>query len=313
MSLIGRLRHGLKRGLEIAIVRSGIADRRARDPKQRRLILAYHNVVADDDPPWGERALHLKRSLFERHIDLLQQKGRIMPLRDLLEDVDEGSGDGPRFALTFDDAYRGAVEAIESFLVPQSIPCTVFVNPGLLGTEAFWWDRLAEAFGGVMPSEVRRECLEELRGEATRVGRMLKGSDSVSSPLPSLRFLPPALEHLERLRALDPLVQLGSHTWSHPNLTALSPGEVATEIRQCRTWLEDFGASEAGLLAYPYGLANVSVFAGAEGSGCGYGLLVEGGHVPEIGTHVSPFAVPRLAIPAGLSVEGLMLRVAGVR
>ena len=301
------------RGLEIALVRSGIADRRARNPKRRRLILAYHNVVADDDPPWGERALHLKRSLFERHIELLQDKGKIVPLRELLEDVHQGSGDGPRFALTFDDAYRGAVEAIESLLVPREIPCTVFVNPGLLGTEAFWWDRLAEAFGGVMPPEVRRECLEELRGETARVERRLKGSDPCPGPPSSRRFLPPTQEHLERLRALDPLVQLGCHTWSHPNLAALSPEEVATEIRKCRTWFDDFGASEAGVLAYPYGLATAQVFEGAEGSGCAYGLLVEGGHVPETGTHMSPFAIPRLAVPAGLSVEGLMLRVAGVR
>ena len=313
LSLLGRLRHGVKRGLEIAIVRSGIADRRVRDPKRRRLILAYHNVVADDDTPWGERALHLKRSLFEGHIELLQEKGRIVPLRELLEDVDRGSGDGPRFALTFDDAYQGAIEAIQSILVPSEIPCAVFVNPGLIGTEAFWWDRVAEAFGGVMPSEVRRECLEELRGEAARIEEMLEGGDSVPGPPPSRRFLPPTQEHLERLRALDPLVKLGSHTWSHPNLAALSPGEVSIEIRRCRTWLENFGASEAGVLAYPYGLATAHVLEGAGDSGCAYGLLVEGGHVTDMSTAVSPFAIPRLAIPAGLSGEGLMLRVGGVR
>ena len=313
LSLVGRLRHGIKRGLEIAVVRSGIADRRARDPKRRRLILAYHNVVADDDPPWGERALHLKRSLFEQHIDLLQEKGRIVPLRELLEDVDQGLGDRPRFALTFDDAYRGAIEAIESFLVPRGIPCTVFINPGLIGIEAFWWDRVAEVHGGGIPIAARRQYLEEFRGETESIEAHLRRAGPLVLSPPSQRYAPPGLDELTHLRSLGGLVQLGSHTWSHPNLVALSSPEVQTEISRCRSWLETFSGTGAGILAYPYGLATSQVRGDTKTAGCEYGVLVEGSHLPETDADLAPFALPRLPVPAGLSVEGLMVRVAGIR
>ena len=313
LSLAGRLRHGVKRGLEIALVRSGIADRRARDPKRRRLILAYHNVVADDDPPWGERALHLKRSLFEGHIELLQEKGRIVPLRDLLEDVGQGVGDGPRFALTFDDAYRGAIDVIDSFLVPRGIPCTVFVNPGLLGTEAFWWDRMAEVHGGIIPPGLRRHCLEELRGETERIEIQIEtGVLSPASP-PCRRSSPPGSKDLERIRGSMPTVEFGCHTWSHPNLNALSKGEVQAQLGRSRIWLKQFTGSDPKILAYPYGLANAGVRDEAASAACEYGLLVTDGHLPDSTQTFAPLAVPRLPIPAGLSSEGLMVRMAGIR
>ena len=313
MNLVRTLRHGLKRGLEIAVVQSGIAHWTIRHPKRRRLILAYHNVVGDDDAPWGEKALHLKRSLFERHIDLLQDKGRIVPLRNLLKDVDCSEGGRPSVALTFDDAYQGAAEVIEAVLVPRGIPCTVFVNPGLLGTEAFWWDWLATGFGGTIPAALRRECLEEHRGEPERIQKRFGEVGPVSLPPSSWRYSPPTPKTLERLQHLDPLVKLGCHTWSHPNLNALSRDEVRVEVERSRTWLEGLGGLESGILAYPYGLATPQVRAEAECAGCEYGLLVEGGYLPEPPTTISRFAVPRLPVPAGLSVEGLMLRVAGIR
>jgi peptidoglycan/xylan/chitin deacetylase (PgdA/CDA1 family) len=59
--------------------------------------------------------------------------------------------------------------------------------------------------------------------------------------------------------ALRPLVDsgqvaLGNHTWSHPDLTTLSDGEVAEEIRRNRTFLRDvFGVEDTPFLRPPFG------------------------------------------------------------
>lgn len=313
MSFLGRIRHHVKRALEIGIVRSGIVDRMGLHPKRSRLVLAYHNVVADDDPLWGERVLHIRRGLFERHVDLLQEKGRILPLLELLEDSDRRVSEGPRFALTFDDAYQGALEAIESVLAPRGIPCTVFVNPGLLGSRAFWWDQVAEVFGGRIPLPLREEFLFSLGGEWSKVsGRASSTSGALPSP-PQRRFQPPTHEHLRHLLSLPSPVELASHTWSHFNLSALPVAGVLDQVERSQVWLEDFGVPRSPVLAYPYGFPPVQLQTELGSLGIRYGLLVEGGHLPEPQKSADPLLLPRVAIPSGLSPEGLKIRIAGLR
>ncbi len=306
------LRSVAKRALEVGLVRSGLTTRLARDPKRRRLILAYHNVVPDGDPLWGERSIHIRRSLFEGHIEALERIGRIVPLLELVTGSEVLSADRPLFALTFDDAYRGAVKAIRSILVPRGIPCTVFVNPGLMGHSSFWWDSLAQRFGGEIPAQFRQRCLEEFRGEYAKIRAWMKG-EGMEMDLPaSGGYRPPTRQDILDLHALAPRVQLGSHTWSHPNLSRLSEAEREDELVKSREWLESLGAEASSIVAYPYGLTDASVQVQARDGGYRVGLRVEGGHL-SVEPNASHLSLPRLNVPAGLSVEGLMVRVSGLR
>ena len=313
MTLAGRFRYGVKRGLEIAIVRSGITAWRIRDPKRARLVLAYHNIVADDDPPWGERALHLKRSLFERHIDLLGEKGRIVPLTELLQDGPSEDNQAPRFALTFDDAYQGALDTIESFLQPRGIPCTVFVNPALLGKGAFWWDQVAEVFDGAMPEALRQDLLFGLKGCHEGVTQHMGEALRMVPDPPSSSFAPSSESSLRRILVARSGMDLGLHTWSHRNLSALSEEEVVEEVSRNQVWLAKLGAKASPFLAYPYGLAPVPMPHGLASLGIKYGLLVEGGHLQSPLGGPYGLLLPRLSVPNGLSREGLQLRLAGIR
>ena len=311
-SLRGSLRSLAKRALEAGLVRSGVATRLARTPGRSRLILAYHNVVQDNEAAWGERAIHIRRSPFERHLDLLERTGRIVALSELVSGLSDASDGQPRFALTFDDAYRGATEAIRSILVPRGIPCTVFVNPGLVDHSSFWWDSVAERFGGEIPTSIRRKCLEDLRGESPKIQAWMQRKgwevDSPASPA----YTPPTRQDVDDLHMLAPQVQLGSHTWSHPNLSRLSQAERRSELLKSRTWLEAMGAEASRILAYPYGLADASVEEQAGACGYSLGLRVEGGHLSDQ-AKLPDLSLPRLNVPAGLSVEGLMVRIAGLR
>ncbi|MGY1623221.1 polysaccharide deacetylase family protein [Geodermatophilus sp. SYSU D00965] len=49
-------------------------------------------------------------------------------------------------------------------------------------------------------------------------------------------------------------VAIGNHTWSHPDLTTLSDGQVADEIGRNRDWLETtFGAQDTPFFRPPFG------------------------------------------------------------
>ena len=267
----------------------------------RSLILAYHNVVPDGEQGRGDRSLHLPFSAFRRQLDLLQTHCQVRPLRDLL--AAEPFPGGPLIAITFDDAYRGAVELALPELERRGLPSTLFVAPGLLGSRSLWWDEMATGPEG-LPHDLRLELLERQagRGDPIRVGRkaapdQLPGSYGCASE--------------EQVRAIGHLrqVTLGAHSWSHPNLARIDPDALATELSRPLDWLRSISVPTLPVLAYPYGLCSPAVEEAAAQAGYCAGFLVEGGWLT--GDCDRPLALPRFNVPAGLSEDGLWLRLAG--
>src|SRR5579872_99747 len=86
---------------------SGYAALSARRRSGSALVLSYHNIAPDHAPAIGDRSLHLPQSAFGRQLDWLVRNVEVVPLPAIL---DPGGGDAkPRVAITFDDAYRGAL------------------------------------------------------------------------------------------------------------------------------------------------------------------------------------------------------------
>jgi peptidoglycan/xylan/chitin deacetylase (PgdA/CDA1 family) len=107
-----------------------------------------------------------------------------------------------------------------------------------------------------------------------------------------------------------PGITVGSHTWSHVNLSRLSITEIQLEIGRSRAWLKaQFGSKAIDWVAYPYGLDSVAVHHALADVSYAGGLRIAGGWHHH--SRVSPFARPRLNVPSGLSVAGLKARVLG--
>ena len=267
----------------------------------RSLILAYHNVVPDGEQGRGDRSLHLPFGAFRRQLDLLQAHCEVSPLLDLLE-TRPFTG-GPRIAITFDDAYRGAVELALPELERRGLPCTLFVAPGLLGSRSLWWDELADGPEG-LAEDLRLELLQEHAGQADEIRARIKAAPT---SLPDSY----ACATADQVHSLSGLkrVTLGAHSWSHPNLAGIGSDSLAYELRRPLEWLHRADAKALPVLAYPYGLSSPVVEAAAEKAGFTAGLLVEGGWMTR--GHDRPMALPRFNVPAGLSEDGLCLRLAG--
>jgi len=283
----------------------GWAGRRAlRSPGASRhaVILAYHNIVPDGLPHAGDRPLHLSVSSFARQLDLLAECCEVVPLPAALESSAPGR---LRVAITFDDAYRGAVTLGRAELGRLGLPATMFVPPGLLGGATFWWDDLAGAEG--LSPALRARALDERMGKDAEVRRLMP---------PAAAVLPPEL-HSASAEDLDaaarqPGFTLGSHTWSHPNLARLDTPELGEELIRPLHWLgQRFSAATIPWLSYPYGLFSAPVVAATRRAGYAGALLVAGGRL--IPNEVDRFAIPRINVPSGLSLNGLALRLAGLR
>ncbi len=268
----------------------------------RVAILAYHNIVPDAVAPAGDDSLHLPLSAFARQLDFLQRYCAVVPLERVLTAPAE---DRLAVAITFDDGYRGALTLGAQELSRRGLPATMFVPPGLLDDHRFWWDDLADPVNG-LADDLRSRALGELGGVESAV-RAAFPARSPSYP-PSMRSVSPQ----ELSQAADQAsFRLGAHSWSHPNLTALGPAELEAELVRPLAWLrERFGAWAIPWIAYPYGLSSAAVEAAAAGAGYVAGLMAEGGRFRR--GREKPLAMPRVNVPAGVSLEGFALRLSGV-
>jgi peptidoglycan/xylan/chitin deacetylase (PgdA/CDA1 family) len=268
------------------------------------LVLAYHNIVPRGARPWGDASLHLPQDTFGRQLDLLADLLDVVPLATAIAAPPDRAG-RPRGVITWDDAYSGAVTAGVEEVARRGLPATMFVAPGYLDGGVFWWDALA-GDAALAPAQ-RKTCLEDCRGRQELVRACaLRESWPWREP-PDFARGATALE--VAAAAATPGISLGSHTWSHPNLTRATPEELSHELTRARDWLEARAPGAGGTISYPYGLASPAVEAEAARAGYRTGLLIAGGaYRPD---RDRSFAIPRLNIPSGLSLPGFQLRLLG--
>ena len=295
-----------KRTAEALAVRTG-ALRLARIlPPHRALILAYHNVVPRGEFVDGEASLHLPQESFAEQLDLLADSHEVVPLTRLLEAGASPNARRPLAAITFDDAYRGAVTAGVEELARRGLPATIFVAPAFVGGRSYWWDALAE--GGQVGEDVRRRAIDELGGRDAAVRRWALRTGLPSCPASGYGVAASEDELAAAVR--HPGVTLASHTWSHANLTRLASEEVDDELVHSLTWLRERFARVVPWLSYPYGRHTPEVARRAAQAGYRAALRTEGGGWRR--PPADPYALPRLNVAAGFSRDRFVLQLAGV-
>jgi peptidoglycan/xylan/chitin deacetylase (PgdA/CDA1 family) len=95
-------------------------------------------------------------------------------------------------------------------------------------------------------------------------------------------------------------MEVGAHTWQHPQLDQLRGSVLREELHASKTHLEDrLGGSVPGL-AYPFGYSSARVRRVAREAGYGYACAVSNA-MP--GRHADPLALPRLTVRRSTSLR----------
>jgi peptidoglycan/xylan/chitin deacetylase (PgdA/CDA1 family) len=270
----------------------------------RHLILSYHNVIPDRSPAVGDLPNHVPLSDFRHQLDELQKRYDVVGLGELATRAEARS---PAAAITFDDAYSGALTLGWGELRKRGLPATCFVVPGSPQDGSFWWDVLA-AEGGRLDPSLRAFVLEKLNGSDSRAREWAAMKGHRLQSLPQEWRI--ASEHTIE-RAASEGMRLGSHTWSHPALPTLTPVELRDELTRSLAWLRArHGEAVLPWLCYPYGLSSPEVEVAAAEAGYEGAVLASGGSYR--GTAKGRFDVPRLTVPAGVSRRGFAIRLYGV-
>jgi peptidoglycan/xylan/chitin deacetylase (PgdA/CDA1 family) len=290
----------------------------SRAPRGGRLVLAYHNVVADAQPCGGDGSLHLPVEAFAQQLRLVRREAQVVSLATLLA-APPGARDR-LVAVTFDDAYASALTVGVPCCAAHDIPSTVFVAPGLLGGIPAW-DRHAAA--GHWAAADRAAFLWQRRGiDAALPAPPWTAAPAKAPPVPPSPSvpLPDLLERcrlatadalLAAVRAGCGLVALGNHSWRHANLGALDTATVHQEVRATAAWLAAHAAAAAvPVLAYPYGIPPRDADAALADAGVTQALCVAGGWMTGHDAR-APWHLPRWNVPAGISPHGFRLRLRG--
>jgi peptidoglycan/xylan/chitin deacetylase (PgdA/CDA1 family) len=295
----------LKHLAESVLIRSGFARVVRRTRRGRMLVLAYHNVLPDDESPSGDMNLHLPQREFASQLDVIARTHDVVSIESLGQPAPSSSR--PRVVITFDDAYMGAVTVGVRELVKRGMPATIFVAPGIIDSVT-WWDSLAQHTGGVIDGDLRQHVLETLGGNAQSVFDWMNSKFEASSSRTTLPRICTMTQLTEA--ASQPRITIGSHTWSHLNLCSLTAADLAGELTSSDQWLRSRFSSVVPWLSYPYGLHNDTVVRATAEARYAGAFRIDGGWL-ERSLSLPSYTLPRLNIPSGLSLNGFRLRLAG--
>jgi peptidoglycan/xylan/chitin deacetylase (PgdA/CDA1 family) len=278
-------------GGDLWLPRSSWFDRLPRISPIRRagpIILMYHQVTVLERDHWS---LAVSPQHFAEHLAVLARRREPVALRRLTDELATAQLNRRQVAITFDDGYADNLTNAKPILERFDIPATVFVVGDAVGQEReLWWDELDRVFLGrhALPEQLQihlrgrshRWALENKRegnpfrswrgGQRERLRRFLWRQLRAVSPAERWRVIdelqtwagqPPQVrperrvmteEEVIRLGA-DGLIEIGSHTASHPRLSALPPAAQLDDIVRGKVRLEEIIGAPVTSFSYPFG------------------------------------------------------------
>jgi peptidoglycan/xylan/chitin deacetylase (PgdA/CDA1 family) len=279
-------------------------------------ILMYHRF-AD-----AERPRHLSRHVFEQHLEYLTRHFRVRRLDDLAVALREGRPIEPRtVVLTVDDGYADFVEYAYPLLQKYEVPATLFVVSDFLDRNAWLWTdairyaletttepRLVLQATGVrlkhdLTISLLRErawlavcelCLRATPAKRAWLIERLQQALNVTLPpaaTPDYR----AMSWPDARRLDSSLVEIGSHTCTHPVLSRCSVPEIDHELGESKRTIEQQLRRSISSIAYPHGEAadyDHRVVHAAQEAGYRCAVVAHGGPIAE---EVDLFRLERLS------------------
>jgi len=210
-------------------------------------VLCYHAVRATATPPEGMpfAGLHVPVAHLAAHLAELRRMCHPIALGQLIDHVERGTPLPPRAVhITFDDGYRSVATRALPLLEAIDVPASVFIctRPVATGTH-FWYDAMSRAEGDLAVVARRDQG-------ACDWNRVV---ESWSPPAPQDDELAPlSIDEVRQLSA-HPLIEIGSHTATHPPLAQLGPAAQRREIAEAMSSLEQWTGVRPRAFAYPIG------------------------------------------------------------
>lgn len=272
----------------------------------------FHGVTGENEGAFAAQLRYLARHF------------SIVPLEDMIGRLQRRGRPTPNeIALTFDDGLRNNFTIVYPMLRELRAPATFFVCPSLVEGGRWQWNHEVRCRLQSMNDSGLREFSRQLSIPAQSVEGIVSwmkglGGAERNRAQEALRMVTghfvPSPEQREAydvmcwddLRELDPaLITIGSHTLTHPILTALEAPQLELELRESRRILERNLGRRVEHFCYPNGSYDSRVYQTVKRH-YSAAVTTESGLVRPGETH-DPHRLPR--IPGAESVAMLAWRL----
>jgi peptidoglycan/xylan/chitin deacetylase (PgdA/CDA1 family) len=254
----------------------------------KAFVLMYHRVLnsVDSQMLFVQPGMFVTTSSFEKQVVFLKKRFEVVFLEDLVEKVLNGESNGGLCAITFDDGWRDNYTDAFSVLKKYSIPATIFLATGFVGTNRIFWpeeicyylDRSIAnklSFDGAPLSLVRFnkeissydpckqeshfersiEILKEFsQNEREEILRYFRGMFRIDPPPRQMLNWDEVCE-----MHVSGLVRFGAHTVNHEILDKVPLLKAREEISKSREEIENHLGIRISTFAYPNGNNNGSL------------------------------------------------------
>ncbi|HLC92873.1 MAG TPA: polysaccharide deacetylase family protein [archaeon] len=274
-----------------------------------KLTLLYHNP---------------RPEIFNAHLEFLKKHYALLPL------ADANAADGASVSITFDDGYRNNYLQIYPILKKYGVPAAIFVPTGYLGQFFYLeavrialqktkikklnlpWDSKSIILGSASAALdawqiISKKLAVQPPSERDRAARQIIsilgiGENQLSDAMVCTK---------KELRTMLPLIELGSHTVTHPNLAFSAVESAKSEITASKSAIESISGKECAFFAYPFGTAkDFSEESRKMVRSAGYGQAFTA--INPFGEKRDPWRTGRIGVGNSDSVELLCLKLSSV-
>jgi peptidoglycan/xylan/chitin deacetylase (PgdA/CDA1 family) len=265
-------------------------------------ILMYHNFSG----PGGTDPDALNVEGIRRQFNYLRQHFRVVPLMQVAEQLTSGKLDPNLVALTIDDGRRNCYEFLFPLLKEFELPATFFVVSSFIRREDWiWTDKVLWLSEQPMPPkelmagklEGAFQSLNRMRPEE-RNRRIEAMAVSVGATFPKTipaKYLPCSWSELREM-ADSGLVDIGSHTVTHPILSSVTDEESWDELTRSKAQIEEGIGRAVNCFCYPNGMPGdyrPGQVRQVQKAGYACSVIAESGMVA---SNADPYRLPRIGM-----------------
>jgi peptidoglycan/xylan/chitin deacetylase (PgdA/CDA1 family) len=114
--------------------------------EHKAIVLMYHRVARLETDPWQ---LAVDPENFEQQLQVLQKKFHVVPVNELIGQLQQGSIEHNCVCVTFDDGYCDNFLHAKPLLEKYECPAAFFIASEYIGRkQLFWWDELQQLLLG---------------------------------------------------------------------------------------------------------------------------------------------------------------------
>lgn len=224
-------------------------------------ILMYHNFSG----PSGSDCGALGVEGIRRQFTYLREHFRVVPLSQLAGQLARGRKLDPlTVALTIDDGRRNCYEFFFPLLKEFEFPATFFVVSSFIrGDDWIWTDKVMWLSEQANPPQelllpnldAAFRSLNRIRPEErnARIEALARSMNVTIPPMAPSKYAPCSWSELREM-ADSGLMEIGSHTVTHPILSSITDEESWDELTRSRTEIEEGVGQSVKSFCFPNGM-----------------------------------------------------------